>query len=131
VRPILILSPILAQTIARAGWSKDDVKDYLFEHARLPAWKVEAYTETWTDHPIGSLKDQVHLGRIPQAFHESDDPNRLVPIVFAPDDFRILVSGDPLRTNAYTFSHNGFLGFPVARKIHLPEDWQERLKRRR
>jgi hypothetical protein len=131
VRPILILTPILAQTIARAGWSKDDVKDYLFRHARLPAWKVEAYTETWTDHPVGSLKDQVHLGRIPEVFHESDDPARLVPIVFTPDDFRILVSGDPLRTNAYTFSHNGFLGFPVARKIDLPKDWKERMEARR
>jgi len=29
------------ETIARAGWSKDDVKRYLFEHARMPAWRVE------------------------------------------------------------------------------------------
>ena len=46
IRPILVLTPILAQTIARAGWSKDDVKQCLFKHARLPAWKVEAYTRS-------------------------------------------------------------------------------------
>jgi hypothetical protein len=128
VRPVLILSPILAQTIARGGWSKADVKRYLFDHARLPAWKVESYTETWTNHPIGSLKQQVHLGRIPKAFHESDDPSRMVPIVFEPDDFIVLVSGDPLRTNAYTFAHNGYLGFPTGRKIDLPKDWAAMLK---
>jgi hypothetical protein len=127
LRPVLVLSPILAETIARAGWTKDDVKRYLFDHARVPAWRVEAITEKWADFPIGSLKQQVNLGRLPQAFAESDDPNRLVPIVLEPDDFIVLVSGDPLRTNAYTFAHNGYLGFPVAKKIELPKDWRERI----
>jgi hypothetical protein len=128
LRPVLVLSPILAETIARGGWSKDDVKRFLFNHARLPAWRVEAITEKWADFPIGSLQQQVNLGRIPQVFHESDDPNRLVPIVFKPDDFMVVVSGDPLRTNAYTFAHNGYLGFTVAKKIDLPKDWTERLR---
>ena len=131
LRPVLVLSPILAETIARGGWTKDDVKRYLFNHARLPAWRVEALTEKWADFPIGSLKQQVNLGRIPKEFHESDDPNRLVPIVFKPDDFMVLVSGDPLRTNAYTFAHNGYLGFPTAKKIALPKDWTERIRKLR
>jgi hypothetical protein len=129
LRPVLVLSPILAETIARGGWTKDDVKRYLFNHARVPAWRVEALTEKWADFPIGSLKQQVNLGRIPKEFHESDDPDRLVPIVFKPDDFMVLVSGDPLRTNAYTFAHNGYLGFPTAKKIKLPKDWTERIRR--
>ncbi len=43
-----------------------------------------------------------------------------VPIVLDPDDFMVLVSGDPLRTNATTFAHNGYLGFPTAKKIVPP-----------
>jgi hypothetical protein len=39
----------------------------------------------------------------------------------------VLVSGDPMRTNAYVFAHNGYLGFPTARKIDLPPDWEARL----
>jgi hypothetical protein len=128
LRPALVLSPILAQTIARAGWTKDDVKRYLFEHARMPAWRVEAFTETWADFRIGSLKLQVNLGRLPKDFYESDDPNRLVPIVLEPDDFMILVSGDPLRTNAYAFAHNGYLAFPTAKRIDLPRNWAERIQ---
>ena len=130
LRPVLVLSPILAQTIARAGWTKDDVKRYLFDHARMPASRVEAITEKWADFPIGSLKQQVNLGRLPKEFHESEDPNRLVPLVLEPDDFVVLVSGDPLRTNAYTFAHNGYLGFPAARKIQLPKDWEPRIGKR-
>jgi hypothetical protein len=131
LRPVLILSPILAETIARGGWSKNDVKRYLFDHARMAAWRVEAYTEKWADFPIGSLKQQVKLGRLPKQFHESDDPNRMVPIVVDPDDFVVLVSGDPLRTNAYAFTQNGYLGFPTAKKIKLPTDWMQRLRQLR
>jgi hypothetical protein len=131
LRPVLILSPILAETIARAGWSKDDVKRYLFDHARMPASRVETFTEKWVAFPIGSLKRQVNLGRLPKAFLESDDPDRLVPIVLDPDDFMVLVSGDPLRTNAYVFAHNGHLGFPAAKRIQLPKDWTERMRKLR
>jgi hypothetical protein len=128
LRPVLVLTPILAETIAKAGWSKNDVKRYLYDHARMAAWRVEAFTEKWADFPIGSLKHQVNLGKLPKDFYESDDPNRMVPIVFDPDDFMVLISGDPLRTNAYTFAHNGYLGFPTAKKIQLPKDWKKRIK---
>lgn len=131
LRPILIITPILAETIAKAGWSKDDVKRYLYDHARMAAWRVEAFTEKWADFPIGSLKKQVNLGRLPKDFAQSDDPNRMVPIVLDPDDFIVLISGDPLRTNAYTFAHNGYLGFPVAKKINLPKDWTKRVGKKK
>ena len=58
-------------------------------------------------------------GAIPAVFHESDDPNRMVPIVWKPEDFMIAVGGDPMRNNAYIFAHNAFLGYPVGRKIEL------------
>ncbi len=127
LRPLLVLSPILAETIARAGWSKQDVKQYLFDHARLPAWQFERYLGEWTDHPVRSLKDQANLGKIPKLFYESDDSDRMVPIVFEPDDFMIVVAGDLLRTNCYTFAHNGILGYPVAKKIALPKNWSSQL----
>jgi hypothetical protein len=27
----------------------------------------------------------------------------------------------------YVFAHNGFLGFPTAKRIRTPRDWAERL----
>ena len=38
------------------------------------------------------------------------------------------VSGDPLRNHAITFAQNGLLGYPVARKIELPTDWDAKLR---
>ena len=127
LRPLVVLSPIIVQTIAKAGWSKADVKQYLFDHARLPAWEFERQLRVWNIRGVWDLKDDVRNGRIPKVFYESDDENRLVPIVWKPEDFMIAVSGDPLRNNMYVFAHNGFLGFPTGKKIQLPQDWESKL----
>ena len=128
LRPLLVLSPILAETLAKDGWSKANVRQYLYDHCRLPAWQFERYLGEWTDHPINSLRNEVGLRRAPSVFAESDDPERMVPITFEADDFMVAVSGDPLRTNAITFAHNGILGYTVAREIDLPTDWEAKLK---
>ena len=107
--------------------SKQDVKQYLFDHARMPAWQFERYLGEWTDHVVRDIREQANLGKVPKVFVETDDPERMVPIVFEPDDFMITVAGDMLRTNAYTFAHNGILGYPVARKIELPKNWDDLL----
>ncbi len=128
-QPLLVLSPILAEAIARSGYSKRDVQRYLFEHARIPAWKFEQYIGKYT-HFIPdnrTLVDLVNMGKAPRVFAASDDPGRMVPIVGKPEDFLIAVSGDPLRTNAYVFVHNGILGYTTSRAIRLPRNWPELL----
>lgn len=128
-QPLLVLSPILAETIAKSGFSKREVKQYLFEHARIPARKFEQYIGKYT-HFIPdnrTLVDLVNMGKAPRVFAASDDPNRMVPIVGKPEDFLIAVSGDPLRTNAYVFVHNGILGYTTSKAIRLPRDWPELL----
>jgi len=129
-RPLLVLSPILAETLARAGLAKSDVKRLLFEHARIPASKFERYIGGWTNFTPGqpTLVDLVKRGRAPALFAESTDPERLVPVVCRPDDIMIAVSGDPLRTNAYVFAHNGILGYPTTKTIALPGAWREQLR---
>ncbi len=125
LRPLLVVSPVLAETIAKSGFTKQDVKQYLYDHARMTARKFERYIGEYTNLVPGqrTLADFVNLGKAPAVFAESDDPERLVPIVLDPDDFMIAVTGDQLRTNAMTFAHNGMLGYPVAKQIVLPQSW--------
>ena len=127
--PLLVLSPILAETIAKAGWSKDMVRQWLFENARIPASKFEQYIAEFTNLYSGgrSIFELTQLGKANALYGLSKDPNRLVPIVCDPLDIQIAVSGDPGRTNAQVFSHNGILGFPTARAIRLPNDWNNKL----
>lgn len=110
--PLLILSPVLARVFGKAGWSKADVQQALFEQARIPAWRFEKLIGEWSNLTAGrrTLVDLVAEGVVPEAFATSNDPERLVPIVTEPAKFRIAVSGDPNRTNAYVFSNDGTHG---------------------
>jgi len=120
LRPLVLMTPIIAETIAKAGWSKADVRQFLFEHARMPAWQFERLLRDWTGKPIWNLTEEAANGNIPkELFAASDDPNRMVPIVWSPDQFMLVITGDPLRTSNYVFGHNGHLGFPVAKKVEL------------
>jgi len=124
VRPQLLLSPCVAEVIAKGGYSKDRVRQYFYEHATFPAKRFEQLH-------LGTLCKAVEQGRLPKQYCESTDPNRLVPIVSSPDDFMITVSGDPDRDNCFICAQNGFIGYPVSKKIELPANWKELLKQAR
>ena len=68
---------------------------------------------------------------MPPVFGESDDPERLVPIVTSPDKFLIAVAGDPNRTNAYAMSHDGPHGDWTAARIDRTGLRRPRLPHRR
>lgn len=129
-KPLLVMSPIIAKTIARSGFSKADVQKYLFEHTRIPARQFENYLGSYTNFVPGRRKlfDLVNLGKAPKIYGASRDPERLVPIVFRPEDILIAVGGDPLRTNCYVFCHNGYIGAPTAKPVELPKDWRAKLR---
>jgi hypothetical protein len=119
LRPLLLLSPIIAETIAGWGWSKQDFKRHLFEHARMPAREFQRILRDWTQKPTWNLAEEHGAGRIPKVFHESDDPDRKVPIVWKPEDYMVAVTGDLTRNSIYVFAHNGVLGYPVAKRINF------------
>jgi len=131
LRPQMLLSPIIAETIAASGWSRRDLKQHLFDHARIPAHQFERILRDWTQKPTWNLAEEHQTGRIPKVFHESDDPNRMVPLVWKPEDYMICVTGDLTRNSVYIFAHNGVLGYPVAKLIRLPKNWEQLLPRNR
>jgi hypothetical protein len=129
LRPLMLMSPIIAETIAGWGWSKRELRQHLFDHARIPAHQFERILRDWTQKPTWNLTEEWKAGRIPKVFHESGDPNRMVPLVWKPEDYMLAVTGDLTRNSVYIFAHNGVLGFPVAKQIRLPEDWESRIKK--
>ena len=75
--PLLSLGPEHAATIARDGYSKKQVKEFLFEHARYPMAK------------LGEEYRKAQLTR--RGVVESADV--LIPIVRKPDDISVIVVG--------------------------------------
>jgi len=120
-RPLLVLSPMIARTFARAGWSKDDVRSALFDRARIEAWKFESLIGAWSNLTTGrrTLVDLAAHGEVPAVFAESDDPHRLVPIVTEASKFLIAVAGDPNRANASVMSNDGPHGDWTAKAIDM------------
>jgi hypothetical protein len=108
-RPLLVVSPLIARTFARHGWSKAEVQRGLFEHARIPARTFESFIGAWTNLTAGrrTLTDLVAEGVLPEVFAVGDDPDRLVPIVADSSDLLIAVAGDPNRANAFVLSNDG------------------------
>ena len=114
------------EAIAKGGYSKEKMKQYLYEHALFAA---KRFDKLW--YPVWSLCGIVKEGRLPKKYCQTEDPDRLVPIVWSPDDILITVSGDPARDNCFICGQNGFIGYPVSKKIVLPANWKELLKKHR
>jgi len=75
--PLLSLGPEHAATIARDGYTKKQVKEFLFEHARFPLALLGAeYRRQQIEH-----------------HHVVDSPATMLPIVRAPDDISVIVVG--------------------------------------
>jgi hypothetical protein len=75
--PLLSLGPEHAATIARDGFTKRRVKEFLFEHARFPLAR------------LGPEYRRFHVERR----RAVEAPDTMLPIVRAPDDISVLVVG--------------------------------------
>ena len=69
LRPLLLITPILARQIAKAGWSKPTCKRYLFEHARMPAWQFERLELRDWENPGPGTSRTTCAGAMPEIFH--------------------------------------------------------------
>lgn len=125
LHPLVLLTPILVETFAAAGISKADIKQYLFDHARLTASRFQRILSDWSQLIPGcDLALKARSGEIPGLFAASEDPERPVPLVWKPEDYQIVVTGDPLRNNAYAFGPSGLRGYAVTKPIALPKAWE-------
>jgi len=75
--PLLSLGPEHAATIARDGYTKGQVKEFIFEQARFPLSR------------LGEEYRRLHVERR----RAVDSPDTLLPIVRSPDDISVIVVG--------------------------------------
>jgi hypothetical protein len=86
----LVLGPEHAHEIAEDGFSRQDVQQYLFEHARMPVRDLDS-------------RSYWNFRQWPEEY-EADNPDFMVPIVYAPEDFVIVVAGGDGRHSAWLSS---------------------------
>jgi len=109
------------------GWTKDDIRQYLYENVKAPAGLLEKFARQVGVSSF-SFCSAVEAGTAPEKYCESADPSRMVPVFPRPDWIGIVVSGDPGRNQSKGYVQNHAQGPPVSKQIELPANWKQLLK---
>jgi hypothetical protein len=111
---VVVISPLIAHRLSEEGWSKAEVKYYLYERARVPLERVQRY-------------NQQRFGRNQEAgdpyywprWLDVEGPGIMVPVVRSPDNLLVLVAGDPARSRSAYCPARPY-NRPVTKRVWLP-----------
>lgn len=111
----ILLAPPVAKSLAGAGYSKQMIREYLYEHARVPLRELEfllkyGHSEAFT------IRDAVARGIYPEEYLVGQD--EAVRVLPNPEVINIVVCGDPHR-NRVMVLWGGYVN-PVTKKIRFP-----------
>lgn len=107
---VLVLCPEHAESIAKAGWTKKDVQQFLFENSKMPYEKLKL------------LRRQVEPSQI-----SSSPEGPMVPMFLNPEKIKIIVAGGSGKHSAYM--NTGHSKRIITKKIILPKNWNQLLDR--
>jgi len=110
---ILMIPGVVAQTMAGLGWTKASMREFLWEHSRIPAEQLRrAGGAAWIEIDTSKVaRESLAL-----------DP---WPITASPDNFILVVAGGGHPTNSYWLQ--GYSPGVVGRLIELPASFEHLL----
>ncbi len=120
-RPTIVLTPAVLKVLTDAGYSKAQVKEHFYKNAKLRVSRLSGMIVNRFYKGIGE-------GNWPEQLGTTKDLERDIQMVSCPDDFLVMISGDPDRDHVLICANNGYIGYPVSKKIELPANWDELLK---
>ncbi len=108
---VMLMARETARGLAELGWSKDKIRNFLWEESKLPPSKVKDYQ--FEDYAKG-------MGL---------DPTMSLPVSKTPRSLTIAIAGGEQSGHAYFMPNQGYT--PMSREIKLPvkSKWDELLKR--
>jgi hypothetical protein len=111
--PLVLLSPHVARVLHDNGWSKEDVRQFLYDETWIPASAVQPRG----DYVNLDLASQVASGVLPAVYHRSDDPDRLIPVFLRPEWIQVVVAGNPAGYYQRGYMNYHAHGAPVTKAI--------------
>ena len=110
---VLLIPAVVAQTMARLGWTKKTMREFFWEHSKIPAAELRrAGGPAWIEMDANPLtRASVNL-----------DP---WPITAAAENFLIIVAGGGHPTNSYWLQ--GYSPSVIGREIRVPESFDRLL----
>jgi hypothetical protein len=113
---LVVLNPRIAAEFANHGWSKNDVRDYLWENARRSAAHIKA---------CGVFHENMRTALIEQkrthARYQVTAPNSRVPVTDRPKDIHIVVAGGRTYFAAVLPGWGSYGGYASTMPIRRPK----------
>ena len=110
---ILLIPGVVAQTMAGLGWTKQKMREFFWEHSRIPLAELKRCG--------GPAWIEIDADPVTRA-SLANDP---WPITARPENFIIVVAGGGHPTNSYWLQ--GYSPAVIGREIRLPECFEELL----
>jgi hypothetical protein len=107
-----LIAPPVAKALAGEGYTKDKIREYVYEHARVPARELEFLIEYGHSEAF-TFPDMVERGLLPKEYLVG--PDEMVRVLPKPEVISIVVCGDPDR-NRVMVLWGGYIS-PVTKKI--------------
>jgi hypothetical protein len=89
-----LLTPAVAKSLSDAGYSKQDIREYLYENARVPLKELEWHMKYSFAQPM-SIREKVERKILSEEYLVG--PDQMVRLLSSPDMVSIVVCGDPGR----------------------------------
>lgn len=112
---VLIFSSVVANQAAKVGWTKQKIKEFLWENTKIPVALLKQ---------SGLIREQWFQQRI-KDLDLLEDP---FPITAKSRNFMVLVAGGRHPSHGYWMQAASHY-YPVSREIKLPKIWDELLKK--
>ena len=116
----VLLTATLAQSLHDAGYTKQAVKQYIWENTRISLREFEWITRYTTAKERSSPRAKAAAGVFPPEY--AGAPDDQVRLLSGPEILHIVVCGDPHRNRLMTLE--GGHADPTIKPIELPRNWR-------
>jgi hypothetical protein len=116
MRYTFIFTPPHAKNLAREGWTKEDIKEFISEYARIPGSR-------FAGKGLGGMWGGLYKGRIP--IRDTDS----LSMIRDPQFIRVIVAGGPGAFIAHAAGGGATPGKKQTQKIELPKNWDKLVKK--
>lgn len=120
---VFLLAPPVAKVLAEGGYAKDDIRQYIFENAKVSRSYME-WELKYAMAEVHSMQEKMQLGTFPRSYDVGQDD--LIPIMPGPEYIDIVVCGDPGRNRIKTLD-SGYTRL-TTKEVKLPKNWDSLLK---
>lgn len=106
----IVLPPQHAKALASEGWTKKEIANFICEHGRIPAYRVNIFDKAWLGKSLKPL-----------------EPYDTIAVLDSPDMIRIIVAGGPGGTGLLLIQGGRPAELPLRtiKKIELPANWEQ------